>query len=121
MSPPLRVPRVVVLAGHLLAWVGSRQSIKPVPGCFVDATTCLQDKRDEVVLVGVLHHFDPGLGLRRQSRCGTTALVDIALGPGAHHADVEDPRVAVLADLDVAAPLARAAVLRLQHSRLYCS
>ena len=25
-----------------LAWLGSRQSIKPVPGCFVDATTCLQ-------------------------------------------------------------------------------
>jgi hypothetical protein len=41
-SPRLRVPRVVVLAGHLLAWVGSRQSIKPVPGCFVDATTCLR-------------------------------------------------------------------------------
>jgi hypothetical protein len=39
------------------------------------------------------------------------------LGPGAHHADVEDPRVAVLADLDVAAPLVRA-VLRLQHSAL---
>ncbi len=48
---------------------------------------------DEVVLVGVLRRFDRGVGLRRQSRCGTTALVDIALGPGAHHADVEDPRV----------------------------
>ncbi len=46
--------------------------------------------------------FDRGVGLRRQSRCATTALVDIALGPGAHHADVEDPRVAVLADIDVA-------------------
>jgi hypothetical protein len=44
-------------------------------------------------------------------RRGATALVDIALGPGAHHADVEDPRVAVLTDFDVAAPLVRA-VLR---------
>jgi hypothetical protein len=38
--------------------------------------------------------------------CHPTALVDVALGPGAHHANVEDPRVAVLADLDVAAPWA---------------
>jgi hypothetical protein len=38
-----------------------------------------------------------------------TALVDVALGPGAHYADVEDPRVAVLADFDVPAPLVRAA------------
>jgi hypothetical protein len=34
--------------------------------------TCLQDKRDEVVLVGELRRFDRGVGLRRQSRCGTT-------------------------------------------------
>jgi hypothetical protein len=27
--PRLRVPRVVVLAGHLLAWLGSRQSVAP--------------------------------------------------------------------------------------------
>ncbi len=33
---------------------------------------------------------------RRPLGSGTTALVDIALGPGAHHADVEEPRVAVL-------------------------
>ncbi len=59
-------------------------------------------------MVGVLRRFARGVGLRRMSRCGTTALVDIALGPGAHHADVENPRVAVLADLDVAAPLVRA-------------
>jgi hypothetical protein len=39
---------------------------------------------------------------------------------GAYHADVEDPRVAVLADLDVATPLVRA-VLLLQHCRLYGS
>ncbi len=104
----------------MLIWLRSRQSIKPVSGCFVDATTCLQDKRDEVVLIGVLRHFDRGVGLRSQSQSGTTALVDIALGPGAHHPDVENPCVAVLADLDVAVPLVRA-VLRLQHSRLYCS
>jgi hypothetical protein len=58
--PRLRVPRVVVLAGHLLAWLGSRQSVEPVTGRFVDTTTCLQDKRDEVVLVGVLRRFDRG-------------------------------------------------------------
>jgi hypothetical protein len=68
-------------------------------GRFVDASTCLQDKRDEVVLVGVLRRIDRGVGLRRMSRRGATALVDIALGPGAHHADVDDPRIAVLADL----------------------
>ncbi len=28
--PRLRVPRVVVLAGHLLAWLGSRQSVEPL-------------------------------------------------------------------------------------------
>jgi hypothetical protein len=96
--PRLRVPRVVVLAGHLLAWLGSRQIVEPVVDRFVDTSTCGQDKRDEVVLVGVLHRFDRGVGLRcRQSRRGTTALVDIALGPGAHRADVEDPRVAVRA------------------------
>ncbi len=33
--PRLRVPRVVVLAGHLLAWLGSRQSVEPVTGRFV--------------------------------------------------------------------------------------
>ncbi len=64
--------------------------------------------------------FDRGVGLRCQSRRGATAQVDIALGPGAHHADVEDPRIAVLADVDVAAPLVRA-VLWLQHSRLHGS
>ncbi len=48
-------------------------------------------------------------GLRCQSGRGVTALVDVALGPGAHHADVEDPRVAVLADFDVPPPLVRAA------------
>ena len=69
--PRLRVPRVVVLAGHLLAWLGSRQSVEPVTGRFVDTSTCLQDKRDEVVLVGVLRRFDRGVGLRRMSRCGT--------------------------------------------------
>ncbi len=37
----LRVPRVVVLAGHLLAWLESRQSVEPVTGRFVDTTTCL--------------------------------------------------------------------------------
>jgi hypothetical protein len=84
--------RVVVLAGHLLAWLGSRQSVEPVTGRFVDTTTCLQDKRDEVVLVGVLRRFDRGVGLRRMSRCvvlaSTTALVDIARTlPVAHHAD----------------------------------
>jgi hypothetical protein len=30
--PRLRVARVVVLAGHLLAWLGSRQSVEPVTG-----------------------------------------------------------------------------------------
>ncbi len=54
---------------------------------------CLQDKRDEVVLVSVLRRFDRGVGLRSQSRRCATALVDIALGPGAHHADVEDSRI----------------------------
>ena len=101
----------------MLAWLGSCQSVEPVTGRFVDMSTCLQDKRDEVVLVGVLHRFDRGVGLRCQSRRGATALVDIVLGPGAHHADVEDPCVAVLADLDVAAPLVRA-VLRLQRCRV---
>jgi hypothetical protein len=43
-----------------------------------------------------------------------------ALGPGAHHIDVEDRRVAVLADFDVPAPLVRA-VLRVQQSRLHGS
>jgi hypothetical protein len=37
------------------------------------------------------HGYGRGVGLRHQSRCGTTALVYIALGPGAHHADVEVP------------------------------
>ena len=49
---------MVVLAGHLHAWLGSRQSVEPVTGRFVDTTTCLQDQRDEVVLVGVLRRFD---------------------------------------------------------------
>jgi hypothetical protein len=40
--PRLRVPREVVLAGHLLAWLGSRQSVEPVTGRFVDVTTCLR-------------------------------------------------------------------------------
>jgi hypothetical protein len=65
--PRLRVPRAVVLAGHLLAWLGSRQSVEPVTGRFVDASTRLQDKRDEVVLVGVLRRFDRGVGLRRSA------------------------------------------------------
>jgi hypothetical protein len=66
------------------------------PLCCCDTSTCLQDKRDEVILVGVLRRFGRGVGLRRQSRCCTTAaLVDMALGPGAHHADVEDPRAYV--------------------------
>jgi hypothetical protein len=65
----LRTVSVVVracgfhLAGHLLAWLGSRQSVEPVTGRFVDTSTCLQDKRDEVVLVGVLRRFDRGVGL----------------------------------------------------------
>ncbi len=48
---------MVVLAGHLLAWLGSRQSVEPVTGRFVDTSTYLQDKRDEVVLVGVLRRL----------------------------------------------------------------
>ncbi len=51
------------------SWVGwalgSRQSIEPVTGRFVDTTTCLQDKRDEVVLVGVLRRFDRGVSISR--------------------------------------------------------
>ncbi len=41
--------------------LGSRQSVEPVTGRFVDTTTCLQDERDEVVLVGVLRRFDRGV------------------------------------------------------------
>ena len=57
--------------GGRLGWALARltrQSVEPVTGRFVDTTTCLQDERDEVVLVGVLRRFDRGVGLRRQSR-----------------------------------------------------
>jgi hypothetical protein len=54
--PRLRVPRVVVLAGHLLAWLGSLQSVEPVTGRLLTRPP-LQDKLDEVVLVSVLRRL----------------------------------------------------------------
>ncbi len=93
----LRTVSVVVRVCGFYGWSSWLGTCSPGSGAvrassrIVDASTCLQDKRDEVVLVGVLRRFDRGVGLRCQSRRGTTALVDIALGPGAHHADVEDP------------------------------
>ncbi len=71
----LRTVSVVVRAagstggrpGWALARLARKPSeLEPVTGHFVDTSTCLQDKRDEVVLVGVLRRFDRG---RRQSRC----------------------------------------------------
>ncbi len=59
----MRVPRVVVLAGHLLAWLRSRQSVEPLTGRFVE--------RDEVVLVGVrtrLHYLKNDLRIQALSQ-----------------------------------------------------
>jgi hypothetical protein len=64
-----------VLTRYLFAWRGSRQSVEPVAGRFVDAFARLQDERDEVVASGVLRRFDRGVGLRCQSRRGVTKTV----------------------------------------------
>ncbi len=58
--------------------------------------------------VAAARRFDRGVGLRCQPRGGVAALFNAALGAGVHNADVEDPRVAVLADFDVPSPVVRA-------------
>jgi hypothetical protein len=69
--------RVVVLAGHLLAWLGSRQraSSQSRAALLTRPPVSRINGMDEVVLVGVLRRFDRGVGLRCQSRRGTISAL----------------------------------------------